>query len=246
MSVFFKFDRHVRPLLAAGVLCAALAPLQAHAGAVDGQGTWQTTLQGRDLDGNLLNGYEAYYDTSLNVTWLADAGTFNGTWEASKAWASQLNVNGVTGWRLADNKPVNGVGFQTIYSIDGSTDFAANITSPNSELAHMYYVTLGNKCQVNPNGTYNSVGVWGLNNTGPFSNVKSNIYWSNSEALAGLPFVFNFYDGVQFSTTSNYPFYAWAVHSGDVAPVPEPEAFALALAGVAIVWFMRRDRKVLN
>ena len=44
----------------------------ANAASVSGQGTWKTTLQGRDLDGNLFT-IEAYYDTALNITWLADA-----------------------------------------------------------------------------------------------------------------------------------------------------------------------------
>lgn len=73
----------------------------AQAVGVPGQGTWETTLQARDLDGNLANGPEAFYDTTLDVTWLADANQ-NGpmNWEAAKTWAANLNVNGVTGWRL--------------------------------------------------------------------------------------------------------------------------------------------------
>ena len=44
----------------------------AQAAPVSGQGTWETTLQGRDLDGDLSTA-EAYYDITLDVTWLADA-----------------------------------------------------------------------------------------------------------------------------------------------------------------------------
>src|SRR3989344_2551084 len=79
----------------------------AHAAPVSGQGTWETTLQGRDLDGNLSTA-EAYYDTALNITWLADAnyglgsiydladGYGNGamTWTNANAWAASLNING--------------------------------------------------------------------------------------------------------------------------------------------------------
>ena len=61
-----------RLLAMAAVSTAALMPL-AHAAGVQGQGTWETTLQGRDLDGDLSNGPEAFFDTVLNVTWLADA-----------------------------------------------------------------------------------------------------------------------------------------------------------------------------
>jgi hypothetical protein len=38
---------------------------------VPGQGTWQTTLQARDLDGD--GQIDAFYDTVLNITWLRDA-----------------------------------------------------------------------------------------------------------------------------------------------------------------------------
>jgi hypothetical protein len=50
-----------------------IAPLPAEAAVVIGQGPWQATLQARDLDGNLSNGPEAFFDTVLNVSWLADA-----------------------------------------------------------------------------------------------------------------------------------------------------------------------------
>ena len=41
--------------------------------AIGGQGTWESTLKGRNLDGNAST-IEAYYDTVLDITWLADAG----------------------------------------------------------------------------------------------------------------------------------------------------------------------------
>lgn len=39
---------------------------------ISGQGTWESTLQARDLDGNKST-VEAYYDTALGITWLANA-----------------------------------------------------------------------------------------------------------------------------------------------------------------------------
>lgn len=38
-----------------------------HADVIEGQGTWKTTLQARDLDGNPAT-IEAYYDTALDIT----------------------------------------------------------------------------------------------------------------------------------------------------------------------------------
>jgi hypothetical protein len=56
-------------------LCSALIiinTMTSSAAGISGQGTWETTLLPRDLDGNPAT-LEAYYDTDLNVTWLADA-----------------------------------------------------------------------------------------------------------------------------------------------------------------------------
>lgn len=59
------------PALAAGLLLGVVA-LDVHGAAVPGQGTWKSTLKARDLDGDSSTG-EAYYDTTLDITWLADA-----------------------------------------------------------------------------------------------------------------------------------------------------------------------------
>jgi hypothetical protein len=60
-------------LFAAVLAFLPVAGLQntASAAAVSGQGTWETTLQGRDLDGNTTT-FEAYFDTALDITWLAE------------------------------------------------------------------------------------------------------------------------------------------------------------------------------
>src|SRR5882672_9053263 len=67
--------------------------------AVPKQGTWQSTLQARDLSGD--GKPDAYYDTALDITWLRNANA-NGTmnWQNANAWAESLDVHGVTGWRL--------------------------------------------------------------------------------------------------------------------------------------------------
>ena len=65
--------------LLASVTLASLGAVPAHAVGIAGQGTWQQTLLGRDLDGNLGNGPEAWYDTTLNITWLANTQAIAGT-----------------------------------------------------------------------------------------------------------------------------------------------------------------------
>jgi hypothetical protein len=58
------------------------------------------------------NGGGLIYDTDLNITWYDN--TYTGTqgnganWDQANAWATGLNVGGVTGWRLPQTLPVNG------------------------------------------------------------------------------------------------------------------------------------------
>jgi hypothetical protein len=53
------------PMVAAWL---ALATAAALAGPVAGQGTWETTLHARDVDGN--GSTDAFYDSALDVTWM--------------------------------------------------------------------------------------------------------------------------------------------------------------------------------
>jgi hypothetical protein len=247
-----ELTRRASDALVVAVLAVGVAPA-AHAA-----GTWETTLQGRDLDGVAAT-FEAYYDTALNITWLADAnyaqtsGYFAAndsgglTWDEARTWAAQLNINGVTGWRLPDVKPVNGSSFEyDRVSFDGSRDLGYNITSTQSELAHLYHVTLGNKSSFDALGDRQPD--FGLQNTGPFSidqSIPYRPYWSGVEFApsADLAWVFRTSYGYQdFDAYKSSEFSAWAVHSGDVAAVPEPQTYAMALGGLAAVLVARRQR----
>ncbi len=214
-------------LLGAGCACVmALVSLAAQAVPVTGQGTWESTLQGRDLDGNAAT-YEAYYDTTLDITWLADANYAQTSgfdsdgrmiWANANAWAAGLNVNGVTGWRLPTNTPLNGSTYDTTFSNNGTTDSATATTTtdgtdggyrdgagnPVSEMGHMFYVTLGNLGVCVPNGSGSTTSCdaqtgWGLSNTADFLNVQSGNYWSGSELNSSVAWFFYFDFGFQGS-----------------------------------------------
>lgn len=120
MSSVNKPRHPILGALCAGMLLAVSGAAQAVA--VSGQGTWESTLQGRDLDGNLST-FEAYYDTSLNITWLADTNYagMSMDWSTANTWAAALNPygSGITGWRLPTTIDVGNDGATYTKSLSG-------------------------------------------------------------------------------------------------------------------------------
>ena len=220
---------------------------------------------GSDLAQAALNdrGGGLLYDDVLNVTWLQDAnyaktsgydddGRMN--WSAAKTWAANLVFGGYDDWRLAANTPV-GADWNYYYSPnapDGSTDIGYNITSPKSELSYMYYVNLGLKGFYSPAGEYqpdfgifgNGSYLGGQADVGLVKNLQSFVYWSGT-AIATDPgssaWIFDTGDGDQDDFNHGGQFYAWAVLPGDVAAaVPEPETYAMLLAGLGLLGMAAR------
>jgi hypothetical protein len=227
-------------------LLAAVAALAtshvALADPISGQGTWETTLQARDFDGDQVT--DAYYDTALNITWLATANagtTLN--WADANSWAANLVVGGVTDWRLPSTIDVGNDGCSYMPG-GGGADCGFQPNAASSELAHMYYVTLGNTGSPNDQGSPNDSS-WGLHNTGSFLDMRQNVYWSNT--IYGpdptAAWGFSNYFGYQAPYEAGYGARAWAVADGDVmAAVPEPSTYALMLVGLAAVGLVGRRR----
>lgn len=237
-----------RPWRRAGVLVAAAVALAAtfpaHAVEVAGQGTWQTDLSGRDLDGNVDNGFEAYYDKSLNVTWLADANLAKTSGydadgamakETATAWASQLDIGGVTGWRLPQAK------VSSCYTggsyLQAQCGYFSDPTA--SEMSHMFFVTLGNKSNTTSEPSALPI------NTGPFKNVNDTWGSNFSDWVTGVKgaWVFNYSSGYQNADYTFNPHNAWAVHDGDVGSVPEPQTYALMALGLLAIGVALRQQK---
>jgi hypothetical protein len=172
-----------------------------------GQGTWVITLEPRDFDGDAST-IEGYYDTSLDITWLANANKSGVAriWDSANTWIEALDINGIIGWRLPMERPIN------LKQLDDAGE-------PVFELSHLYFVTLGNEPKYPGEG---------LTNTGPFSNVQVNQYWSSTEIeRVGGPSEYHPYTTVV--KTFDFSFgesraleknisraFVWAVHDGDV------------------------------
>lgn len=246
----------IKTLLA--VTTMAVAGLAA-AAPVAGQGTWETTLQARDLDND--GTVDAYYDTALDISWLADADVIGQVdFAAASAWANGLDVAGVTGWHLPtihiDSCGAGGLG-ATFWNGGGICGY--NVQADTSDMAHLYMTTLANPSYSGFTDAYgNGPGLSAplLENTGPFSNLQAYGYWFSldyavdpwtGEANTGEAWRYSFYAGRQDNLDSSAALHAWAVHDGDVgqiaAPVPEPETYALMLAGLAMMVPLARRRR---
>jgi hypothetical protein len=216
----------------------------------------------------LLNrGGGLIYDDILNVTWLQDANyavtsgyvannlkddgrfSFNNVLadgrmgrNAASTWVNQLDFRGYNDWRLPMMGPVNGTNFQLIVTRDGSTDRGWNITSPNAEMSHMFYVNLMNEGQFDTDGNPTGCGGNCLTNTGPFENLQSFLYWYGNDFMVTQA-IFDTQIGLQNAFRNpEEEFFTWAVRSGDVTVVPVPSALWLFASGLFGLFSWKRKQ----
>jgi hypothetical protein len=242
-------------------LCLSLGFVPAtRAAPVPGQGTWETTLQPRDLNRDGVA--DAFYDTVLNITWLADGNALDDVYgnmgrinlPNTQDWVSNLNVFGMRGWRLPMMKDTGapgcvevamagtdcGLNVQTI-SADGQTVY--------SELGHLFYVTLGNLAMCSPDSTDLQDCIeqpgWGLSNTGGFRRLQDWIYWTGVRDVTDpqhRSWVVHMRFGAQSPAGNSGPdagFHAIAVHPGDIG-MPEPPTSTLVLGSLFGLWLATR------
>lgn len=215
---------HRTTLIASSLIVAALASGSAHA-----------VLQGRNMDGNAAT-FEAYYDTDLDITWLANA-DMNGpmNWATANTWAANLSFyNPLTDQTYADWRlPTTLQPDASCSSQSGGNSNGYNCTG--SEMGHLFYAELG--------GT---AGQSFLTSADPdlakFTDLKDYIYWSATGYSASSAWYFAFSSGGQLAVGKTSHFFALAVSPGDVAAVPEAETYALMLAGLGLIGWRARRR----
>jgi hypothetical protein len=218
--------RNIRTtLIASSLIVAALASGSAHA-----------VLQGRDLNGS-VGSFEAYYDTELNITWLADA-DMNGpmTWDAANTWVANLSftdgVNVYDNWRLPSTlQPDLSCSTQS-----GGDSYGYNCTG--SEMGHLFYSELGG-------AALQSI----LSSADPdvvkFANLQALPYWSATEYGSNTVFAwaFLFNNGNQTAPGKTNSYLSLAVSPGDIAAVPEADTWVMLLAGLGLIGAVTRRRR---
>ena len=183
-------------LMALGAGVAMLFAPMAAALPVPAMGTWATSLHARNLAGNpvALDNADAVflYDDILDVTWLRDAtgGGQQQSWYGANQWAADLVVGTFDDWRLPrvlfpTGLPGDTICIDCLVMQNGNT-FGRNSPTKSgdptrhvpgqtvySEMAHLYYVTLGNRADRDANG--NPQPQWGLINEGPFRDLLTDV-----------------------------------------------------------------------
>lgn len=236
-----------KPLLAALVLTALSAPAS-QAAPIPTSGTWATTLQARDLDGN--GSADAYYDTQLDITWLATINSRQRT-DQHLAWVQSLAPGGIGDWRLPNLRDTGDLGCDQAFE---GTDCGANVQTrlgdiTYSELAHLFYVTLGNQSRYDTLGNERPgvAGVdFGLANNGPFQGLSDGTFITGTAYAPadGNSWAFNVDIGWQNRWYDGDRSLAMAVHEGDVGrSVPEPQGLALALSSLLALGWSRQRRR---
>jgi len=188
------------------------------------------TFQGRLANGapsatctvSGVNKCTSFFNPSLNITILNNWSLGQGFWSSTAAPGSVQ--------ALAATAGLSATGLTGWVLPSGNGDAAAG--------AQNQYLSI-----------WNSVGSSFAGLSGQFDGVQTDPlqagYWSGTELAPSGAWLLNVVNGMQRATTTTSPFFALAVLPGDVAAIPEPQTYAMLLAGLsAVVVAVRRRRAV--
>lgn len=175
-------------------------------------------------------------DTTLNITWVADAGLSNtelvgtGSWQALVDWAADLDYGGYDDWRLASMSVLGGTPTGSAASVVLAADCATDeVACRDNELVYMYTHYLSGGFDRTGDQTVGDV---------TLTNIQG-AYWSGTEdANASFQaWYFNFSNGFgPFVANKVNTFNGWAVRDGlvptDTPGVPLPGTALLMALGV--------------
>lgn len=207
----------------------------ASAGPVAGQGTWETTLKARDLNGDGI--VDAWFDSTLNITWLEHANLSNTNdmggvvgiepdgeikWNTSIAYVGKMNSSaylGQTGWRLPRHVDIGNDGCPSGMTTSGG-DCSWNPDPETGEMAHMFLKTLANTTLHDPvTGTIRCGSFLCFpGNTGPFYDLRAaSNYWYGQENVIYARQAWSMAPvGSQLPQWKGYTHPIWPVLDGDV------------------------------
>lgn len=210
----------------------------------------QATLLARDLNADSIT--DAYYDTTLDISWYANANAFFGSQASVRTTIEAFTLGAASDWRLTQARPVNGTAYNDDFSNNGSTDVGTAETGVGwglaSEIGHLYYVTLAMAGSCTPsslapgmcisNPAFSLPG--GVGDVGPFLGLDLlTAYLTDEQPAASTAIAFDLRFGSQFIYNEGTPVgYGWAVHDGDVGNLvagPGPGGGELPVPGTLLL-----------
>ncbi len=194
------------------------------------------------------------YDSTLDITWLADMDYARTSgydadglmiWDDARRWADGLVFGGYDDWRL----PRLNASDTTCSTFDDVPGFGPQYHGQNctgGELSHLFVADFGNKAG---ESVFEQAGdtAQQIANLALFSNVPHGGIWSGTAYAPDTDYAWLFFEvtGSQFHLPRTFAaLRPVAVRPGDVmAVVPEPEGWALLLAGLSVVGGIAQRRR---
>lgn len=170
------------------------------------------------------------------------------TWWGAHAFINYLNSINYAGnnqWRLPTvTAPVND---DCTTGYNGSTYCGYNVATNGSAVGNEYAELFNEESIGRPlldkDGNYQFYA--GIKDPGSlFDNEQSDAYSTGTEFASDPNYAYHFGTsaGNQYITAKGYRFFTWAITTGHITTVPEPESTAMLFVGLGLIAFIARRR----